>query len=71
MNNEIPGCDVPSYVMKRLANVADSKDSSLQEGIDIARETLEQIKSDINGVQISAPFGRVKSVIDVLEGSGI
>jgi len=71
MNNEIPGCDVPDYVLKRLAKVVDSKEASLEEGINIARETLEQIKSDINGVQISAPFGRVQSVIDVLEGSSI
>ncbi len=71
MNNEIPGCDVPGYVMKRLANVKDSKEASLEEGIKIARETLEQIMSIIQGVQISAPFGRIQSVIDVLEGFGV
>ncbi len=68
MNNEIPGCDVPDDILKRLAKVKDSKEASLAEGIKIARETLQQIKDVIKGVQISAPFGRVQSVIDVLDG---
>ena len=71
MNNEIPGCDVPDSILKRLRKVVDSKDASLAEGITIARETLDKIISEINGVQISAPFGRVKSVIDVLDGFGV
>ena len=68
MNNEIPGCDVPEDILKRLEKVRDSKEASLEEGIQIARETLGQIKEIIDGIQISAPFGRIKSVVDVLEG---
>ncbi|MGQ9819850.1 MAG: bifunctional homocysteine S-methyltransferase/methylenetetrahydrofolate reductase [Candidatus Kapaibacteriales bacterium] len=68
MNNEVPGCYVPESIMKRLANVQDSKEKSLAEGIQIAREILMEIKSHINGVQISAPFGRIESVFQTLEG---
>ena len=68
MNNEVPGCDVPVSILKRLRNVQDSKELSGREGIEIARETLEEIRSSIKGIQISAPFGRVQSVIDVLDG---
>ena len=68
MNNEIPGCNVPDDVLDRLRMHQDSKEDSLKVGIDIARETLELMKSYIQGVQISAPFGRVKSVVDVMDG---
>jgi len=71
MNNEIPGCDVPDSILQRLRKVVDSKEASLAEGITIARETLDHIISEINGVQISAPFGRMQSVIDVLDGFGV
>lgn len=68
MNNEVPGCDVPESILKRLRKVQDSKEDSLNEGIEIARETLDEIKNIIQGLQISAPFGRVESVIKVLDG---
>jgi len=68
MNNEVPGCSVPEAVLHRLRKVEESKDKSRQEGIDIVRETLGSIKSSISGVQISAPFGRVQTVLDVMEG---
>jgi methionine synthase / methylenetetrahydrofolate reductase (NADH) len=68
MNNEIPGCDVPKNIIERLRNVEGSKEKSLAEGIQVARETLIEIKPMIQGIQISAPFGRVQSVIDVLDG---
>jgi methionine synthase I (cobalamin-dependent)/5,10-methylenetetrahydrofolate reductase len=68
MNNEIPGCDVPEPILERLRKMEGSKEKSLAEGIAIARETLSEIKPMIDGIQISAPFGRVQSVIDVFEG---
>ena len=68
MNNEVPGCNVPDFVMERLRKVQDSKEASLAEGIQIARETLEAMLGSIQGIQLSAPFGRVQSVIDVLSG---
>lgn len=69
MNNEVPGCDVPSDIMNRLKAVQDSKEQSRAEGILIAIETLNEIKSMIQGIQIAAPFGRIQSVIDVLDGN--
>ena len=68
MKNEVPGCVVPDDVIDRLRKVQDSKDASREEGIKIARETLKEMLGMIQGVQLSAPFGRVQSVIDVLEG---
>lgn len=68
MNNEVPGCSVPTDIMQRLSKVEDSKEKSREEGILIAKETLSDILPLIQGVQISAPFGRMQTVIDVLEG---
>lgn len=68
MNNEVPGCYVPEQIMERLRKVQDSKEESLAEGIQIAREILTDIKGMIQGVQISAPFGRIESVFQTLEG---
>jgi len=68
MNNEVPGCYVPEQIMKRLRKVQDSKEESLAEGIKIAREILTEIKGMIQGVQISAPFGRIESVFETFEG---
>jgi len=68
MNNEVPGCNVPENIMDRMRRVEDSKEKSVQEGILIARETLGQMKDEVQGIQISAPFGRIQTVFDVLDG---
>lgn len=68
MNNEIPGINVPQSIMKRLEKYEGDKESSINEGIDVAREILDKIKGMIDGIQISAPFGRVSSVIKILQG---
>jgi homocysteine S-methyltransferase len=68
MNNEVPGCDVPEHIMQRLRRYADEKEAGRSEGIAIAHETLDQIKDIIAGVQISAPFGRIETVMEILEG---
>ncbi|MGE5481204.1 MAG: bifunctional homocysteine S-methyltransferase/methylenetetrahydrofolate reductase [Chloroflexota bacterium] len=67
LNNEIPGCDVPGEILSRLRKYEDSKEDSLKEGIDIARELMERIKPMIAGVQISAPFGRIATVTELLK----
>ncbi len=68
MNNEVPGCDVPEHIMQRLRAFADQKEAGRAEGIAIAHETLEQILDQIAGVQISAPFGRIETVMEILDG---
>ena len=68
MNNEVPGCYVPNEILKRMRTVQDSKEKSIDEGIQIAKETLESMIGTIQGVQISAPFGNVQMVKDILDG---
>lgn len=67
MNNEVPGARVPESIMKRMREAQEiSKDAAFEEGIKIATETYKYIRNEINGVQISAPLGRVEAVFKML-----
>jgi homocysteine S-methyltransferase len=61
MATEIPGVHVPPAVLERMASRA-SADDQLKEGLDIAHEMLESVRSRIQGIQLSAPFGKVELV---------
>lgn len=65
MNNEVPGASVPKQIMERMRK-ATSKEEAFNEGITIAKETYEKIKTDVSGIQISAPLGRVDAVFKIL-----
>jgi len=67
MQNEVPGVVIPDTTMKRMEEAAtESREKQLAVGIRIAREMIERIRSVVAGVQISAPFGRIDIVLDVL-----
>jgi homocysteine S-methyltransferase len=67
MHNEVPGVIVPDETMNRMQAVSkQSKDDQLKVGVDIAREMIESVRNRVNGVQISAPFGRVEIAMAVL-----
>ncbi len=66
MKNEVPGVVVPDSIMERMAKYSQKEDQK-KEGIDIARESVEQIKDVIQGVQVSAPFGNVQTALSVLK----
>jgi methionine synthase I (cobalamin-dependent)/5,10-methylenetetrahydrofolate reductase len=64
--NEVPGVTVPESVLRRMHTAnAISKDHALAEGIAIAREMLERVRGLVQGVQVSAPFGRVELALEV------
>jgi methionine synthase I (cobalamin-dependent)/5,10-methylenetetrahydrofolate reductase len=65
--NEVPGVSVPQEVLARMRRAqAAGKDAALAEGVAIAREMLERLRPMVQGVQISAPFGRVPVALQVL-----
>jgi homocysteine S-methyltransferase len=66
MNNEVPGISVPPAVMERM-RTADSGERARQEGLKIAQETLVEIRSLVQGVQIAAPFGRYALAVEVAQ----
>jgi len=65
MKNEVPGVVVPDEVMERMAK-AETRDAQRLEGIEIARECVAAIRSVVQGIQVSAPFGNVNSAIAVI-----
>ena len=67
MRKEVPGVVVPDEIMSRMEAAATrSKEDQLATGIEIARESLATIRSSVQGVQVSAPLGRIEVSLDVL-----
>jgi homocysteine S-methyltransferase len=56
---------MPEEIMLRMAQ-ADSPDAARQEGIKIAQEMLEAVRPYVQGVQVSAPFGRYTAAAEVI-----
>ncbi len=64
--NEVPGVVVPDTVITRMRRANEkSKEHAVAEGIAIAREMLGCVKSAVQGVQVSAPFGKVELALEV------
>jgi len=66
MNNEVPGASVPKEILARMKKMT-TKEDGFNEGVKIARETFEQVKTFADGVQISAPLGRIEAIFDMIE----
>jgi homocysteine S-methyltransferase len=64
--NEVPGVIVPATIIERMRVAsAKSKEHGVAEGIAIAREMLDRVRPYVQGVQVSAPFGKVELALDV------
>ncbi|MGH7720625.1 MAG: bifunctional homocysteine S-methyltransferase/methylenetetrahydrofolate reductase, partial [Gemmatimonadaceae bacterium] len=64
--NEVPGVVVPEAVIARMRGAnAKSKEHAVAEGIAIAREMLSRVRGSVQGVQVSAPFGKVELALQV------
>ena len=59
--NEVPGVTVPPEILARMRKANEkSKEHALEEGISIAREALQRVRGAVQGVQVSAPFGKIE-----------
>ncbi len=56
---------MPEEIMLRMAQ-ADTPNAARQEGIRIAQEMLEAVRPMVQGVQVSAPFGRYAAAAEVI-----
>ena len=66
MKNEVPGVVVPDSVMARMAR-PETREEQRLEGIAIARESVDAIRSAVRGIHVSAPFGNVQTAIAVMK----
>jgi methionine synthase I (cobalamin-dependent)/5,10-methylenetetrahydrofolate reductase len=56
---------MPDEILARMAGAVD-KEAALAEGVAIAREMLASVRSAVQGVQVSAPFGKYAVATEVL-----
>jgi homocysteine S-methyltransferase len=60
---------VPEEYMERMRRV-ESAEKARDEGVEIAREMVRRVRGMVQGVQLSAPFGRYQMALDVAEAIG-
>ncbi|HUX22573.1 MAG TPA: methylenetetrahydrofolate reductase, partial [Spirochaetia bacterium] len=65
LHNEVPGVVIPEAIMERMKR-QESKDDAREEGIRIAREIIDRVRGAVKGIQVSPPFGRVQTALDVI-----
>ncbi len=66
LNNEVPGVDVPPEILERMRKCDDGA-AALAEGVKIAQEMLAEVRPYVQGVQVSAPFGKIPHALEVFE----
>lgn len=65
--NEVPGVVIPDEILARMRRASEkSSDHALAEGIAIAREMLALVRNEVQGAQVSAPFGKAALALEVL-----
>jgi homocysteine S-methyltransferase len=68
MANEVPGVRVPDAVVERMRR-AEIAGRAADEGLAIAREIATELRSRVQGIQISAAAGAVERVLSVVESA--
>ncbi|MBS1786873.1 MAG: bifunctional homocysteine S-methyltransferase/methylenetetrahydrofolate reductase [Acidobacteria bacterium] len=66
LNNEVPGVSVPQEILERMRKAEDGA-AALKEGVKIAQEMLLEVREFVQGVQVSAPFGKIPHALEVFE----
>ena len=67
LQNEVPGVEISPSIISRMEN-AETREEQLAVGVEIARESVRRIADRVAGIQVSAPFGKVDTALDVIEG---
>jgi homocysteine S-methyltransferase len=68
LHNEVPGVRVTPSIMERMRVASEKgKEAAREMGLQIARELLTDVRDQIQGVQVSAPFNNVRYALDVFE----
>jgi homocysteine S-methyltransferase len=68
LHNEVPGVSVTPAIMERMRAASErGKEQARDEGLQIARESLLEVRDMLQGVQVSAPFNNVRYALEVFE----
>jgi homocysteine S-methyltransferase len=60
---------MPDEILARMSATG-SKEAAFAEGLKIAREMLACVRAEVQGVQVSAPFGKYSAALEVLDLAG-
>lgn len=67
--NEVPGVQLPQRVIERMRVAQEQGTAAARaEGVAIAAEMVEAVKDVVQGVQVTAPAGRIGPALEVLAG---
>ena len=66
MKNEVPGVFVPDEIIQRMA-VFESREDQLKAGLELAQGMVDKVLGFVQGIQVSAPFGRYHLAVEVAE----
>ncbi len=66
MKNEVPGVYVPDEVIQGIA-AFETREDQLKAGIEIAQAMVDRVLGFVQGIQVSAPFGRYNLAVEVAE----
>src|SRR5499427_5430249 len=67
MSNEVPGVRVPEALIERMRQTR-GPDAARTEGIEIARGIARDLRSAVQGVQVSTQSGDIDAALAVLDG---
>ncbi|MGH7536930.1 MAG: bifunctional homocysteine S-methyltransferase/methylenetetrahydrofolate reductase, partial [Gemmatimonadales bacterium] len=67
--NEVPGVQVPEAVVERMRRAQERGAAAARaEGVTIAAEMIERVRDLVQGIQVSAPAGRIGPALELLAG---
>lgn len=64
MKNEVPGVFVPDSVINYIGRF-ETREDQLKAGIEIAQSMVDKVLSFVDGIQVSAPFGKYPLAVEV------
>jgi homocysteine S-methyltransferase len=67
LHNEVPGMQIPEDVRARMKSAGSGPDAR-REGVRIAREMLQAVRSQVAGAYIMPPLGRYEMALEVIDG---
>jgi homocysteine S-methyltransferase len=63
--NEVPGTAVPEALLDRMRRAR--PDEAVAEGVAIARELADGLRTRVQGLQISTTSGRIEAALAIME----
>ena len=64
MKNEVPGVFVPDEIIRKMGRY-DTREDQLRTGIEIAQQMVDRVMGSVQGIQVSAPFGKYDLALEV------